>query len=67
MAWDDYDWEVPLNKDQEEWESLRGRRMAHVYDLIDFLVMLKVLGPGWDIGLGGHDMTGQYVDKYWKV
>jgi hypothetical protein len=64
--WDDYDYHVPT-PDQDNWETYRQERMMPVYDLVDLLIKLKVLGPGFDIGLDGHDMTDQFVDRHWKV
>ena len=65
--YDDYDWDPPYNKDEENWEQFRNEKMEPVYDLVDLLIKLKVLGPGFDVGLGGRDQTGEFVDRHWKV
>ena len=50
--WDYYEQEDP---DRDNWEQARNEKINHVYNLIDLLIKLKVLG------------TGEYVDRHWKV
>jgi len=63
---DDFDWD-PISIDEDRWEQFRIGQMKPVYDLIDLLIKLKVLGVGWDMDRSSDYNTGTYIDKRWKV
>jgi hypothetical protein len=65
--WDDDYYYEQEDPDRDNWEQARNEKINHVYNLIDLLIKLKVLGPGFDVGISGHDQTGEYVDRHWKV
>ena len=64
MWGDDYYAPTP---DEDAWEQHRDDQRIIVNGLIDFLIDLKILGPGkGSYSHDGFDVAG-FIDRHWKV
>jgi hypothetical protein len=61
---DDWEWG---SKDEDDWAKVGDKCCRRVADLLDFLVLLKVIGPGTNFDGQGDLYVEEFVDRHWKV